>query len=76
MDNEGHIPFTRHDLFATPVLLFELQQAAMNQRLRAFFKTHDRFARADQAEMSDHRDLMEHVDEEPALAQLDTLLMA
>lgn len=75
MDNERHIPFTRHDLFATPVLLFELQQAAMNQRLRAFFKTHDRFARADQAEMSDHRDLMEHVDEEPAPAQLDALFL-
>lgn len=75
MSDASDFTFTRHDLFATPVLLFELDRPALNERLRGFFKTHPRFTRDDQAQLADQRDLMELVDQEPSLAELDTLFI-
>lgn len=73
MNDQRNIPFTRHDLFSTPVLLFEFERSEMNHRLRHFFSTHERFLCDDQAEKSDQGNLMEHASEEPALGELDSL---
>jgi uncharacterized protein (TIGR02466 family) len=67
---------TSHQLFPTPVKLFELEEPDMNAELAAFFASHPRFSDSDQAEMSDVTTLMEHAAEVPALSHLEGLFLA
>jgi hypothetical protein len=67
---------TTHQLFPTPVTLFELNESGMNAELAAFFTNNPRFHCHDQAEMSDVTTLMEHAGEVPALARLEGLFLA
>jgi uncharacterized protein (TIGR02466 family) len=67
---------TTHQLFPTPVKLFELEEARMNASLAAFFAGNPRFSSADQAEMSDVTTLMEYAQEVPALSRLERLFLA
>lgn len=67
---------TIHKLFPTPVKLFELAEPDMNAELAAFFTSHPRFNRRDQAEMSDVTTLMEYAGEAPALKRLEALFLA
>ncbi|HOP20319.1 MAG TPA: putative 2OG-Fe(II) oxygenase [Parvularculaceae bacterium] len=64
---------TRHDLFPTTVMTFEHAEDAMNEEIARHFETHPRYARADQAEQSDSLNLMDLVEEAPALARLQGL---
>lgn len=67
---------TNHNLFPTPVKLFELEEPVMNVELADFFTHHPRFSNTDQAEMSDVTTLMDHAGEAPALARLEGLFLA
>ena len=67
---------TTHQLFPTPVKLFELEEAQMNTELAAFFTDNPRFHSRDQAEQSDVTTLMEYADEVPALHRLESLFLA
>ncbi len=67
---------TTHQLFPTPVTLFELNEQEMNAELAAFFTSDPRFSSSDQAQMSDVTTLMEHAAEVPALHRLEGLFLA
>ncbi|MEZ5482155.1 MAG: putative 2OG-Fe(II) oxygenase [Porticoccaceae bacterium] len=67
---------TTYNLFPTPIKFFELAEQDMNTDLAAFFTSHPRFRRRDQAEMSDVTTLMEHANEAPALTRLESLFLA
>ena len=70
------LAFTRHDLFATPILLFDVSRPDMNDRLRAYFESHPRFSRDDQAQTADQNDLVAlAAAEEPAFTELDAIFL-
>lgn len=67
---------TTHNLFPTPVKLFELAEDGMNAQLAAFFTGNPKFHSRDQAEMSDVTTLMEFAAEVPALGRLEGLFLS
>ena len=76
-DSEITVPEgVTHNLFPTPVKLFELAEPALNAELGAFFTSHPCFSETDQAQMADVTTLMEYAEDVPALARLEQLFLA
>lgn len=64
-----------HQLFATPVRLFELEAQEMNDALSHFFNTDSRFKEADQAQRADEAHLPELAKNLPAMQELRALFL-
>ncbi len=68
--NRLEVKNDRLDLFATTVLTFELEEAALNRSLTEHFMTDLRYRRDDQAELSDSLNLMDLAPDIKAFAEL------
>jgi hypothetical protein len=64
---------TRYDLFPTTLMTFEHDEAAMNAEIEGHLLADPRYSRRDQAEQSDSLNLMDLVEDIPALARLQRL---
>jgi hypothetical protein len=71
----GPVVSARYDLFPTTIMTFEFDEGAMNEELARHFETHPRYAREDQAELSDSFNLLDLAGEVPAFARLEQLFM-
>lgn len=70
---DGPVVSARYDLFPTTIMTFEFDEGAMNEELARHFETHPRYAREDQAELSDSLNLMDLAAEVSAFARLQQL---